>query len=47
LTALRDTIVEVLLWSSVDANLSAFSRFFWGYALHRKPVTPGARVVLE
>src|SRR6266699_2085381 len=47
LTALRDTIVEVLLWSSVDANLSAFSPFSREYALHRKPVTPGARIVLE
>src|SRR5260370_11505544 len=28
LTALRDTIVEVPLWSSVDANVSAFSYFF-------------------
>jgi len=47
LTALRDTIVEVLLWSSVDANLSAFSLFFREYALDCKPLTPGARIVLE
>src|SRR5258707_1147588 len=48
LTALRDTIVEVpLWWSSVDANVSAFSYFFGEYALHRKPVTPGAHIVLK
>jgi len=28
LTALRDTIAEMPLWSSVDANTDAFSHFW-------------------